>query len=109
MAIRIDYSTIQAVYDYRQPVALEVVVKEWKLIPGSEIYLVTVADNISYMVLDMYMHPKFNQWLSQARPSLQNKDPLLRVMDWVGWKKLNYADLYLLYIHAIEPHATHVL
>ncbi|KAJ8656214.1 hypothetical protein O0I10_008008 [Lichtheimia ornata] len=73
-----NYSTIQAVYDYRQPVALEVVVKEWKLIPGSEIYLVTVADNISYMVLDMYMHPKFNQWLSQARPSLQNKDPLLR-------------------------------
>lgn len=86
--IHIDYSTIQAVYDYRQPVALEVVVKEWKRIPGSEIYLVTVADNISYMVLDMYMHPKFNQWLSQARPSLQNKEPLLRVMGWTDQVEL---------------------
>ena len=75
----IDYSTIQAVYDYRQPVALEVIVKEWKIIPGSDIYLVTVADNMSYMVLDIYMHPKFNPWLSQAKPSLKNKDPLLKV------------------------------
>lgn len=75
----IDYSTIQAVYDYRQPVALEVIVKEWKLIPGSDIYLVTVADNMSYMVLDMYMHPKFNPWLSQTRSSLKNKTPLLKV------------------------------
>ncbi|KAI9243554.1 hypothetical protein BDA99DRAFT_566611 [Phascolomyces articulosus] len=48
------YGTIQAMYDYQRPTALEVI---W---------------------MDMYMHPKFNQWISSSRPSLKSSTPFLQ-------------------------------
>ncbi|KAI7857593.1 hypothetical protein BDC45DRAFT_17340 [Circinella umbellata] len=72
------YGTIQSMYDYQRTAALEVVVKEWQLIPQADTWLVTVSDDVSYKWMDMYMHPKFNQWISSSRPALRSSEPFLK-------------------------------
>ncbi|KAI9498636.1 hypothetical protein BDB00DRAFT_798833 [Zychaea mexicana] len=72
------YGTIQSMYDYQRTAALEVVTKDWQLFSLADIWLVTVSDGMSYKVMDMYMHPKFNQWIASSRPSLRSGIPFLK-------------------------------
>ncbi|KAG0180530.1 hypothetical protein DFQ28_001129 [Apophysomyces sp. BC1034] len=48
----------------------QVAVKRFKRFGGS--------DDSSYRVLDMYMHPKFNQWMESKRPSLRSQPDFLK-------------------------------
>ncbi|KAI7903876.1 uncharacterized protein BX663DRAFT_505541 [Cokeromyces recurvatus] len=61
-----NFSTIQAVYESNtdETFILEVTVKSWKLLPGSKNYQITVIDEANIRELDIYMHPKFNHWIT---------------------------------------------
>ncbi|KAI8145166.1 hypothetical protein BJV82DRAFT_605146 [Fennellomyces sp. T-0311] len=72
------FNTIQSMYDYQRAAALEVSVKQWELIPQANIWLVTVSDDISFKAMDMYMHPKYNDWITSSRPSLKSASPFLK-------------------------------
>ena len=37
--LRLAYGTVQSMYDYQRTATLEVVVKEWQLIPQADIYI----------------------------------------------------------------------
>ncbi|KAI8377427.1 uncharacterized protein BYT42DRAFT_570311 [Radiomyces spectabilis] len=80
-----NFGTIQALYDSSpiRAAALEVTVKEWSIVPETNIWLVTVGEATSYQVLDIYLHPKFNQWVtpsssSPSQPSNQTSSPFLK-------------------------------
>ncbi|KAI9482870.1 MAG: hypothetical protein EXX96DRAFT_605969 [Benjaminiella poitrasii] len=61
-----NFNTIQAVYDSNtdEKFILEVTVKSWTLLHGAKNYQITVIDETDTRELDIYMHPKFNPWIT---------------------------------------------
>ncbi|OBZ90800.1 hypothetical protein A0J61_01156 [Choanephora cucurbitarum] len=60
-----DFNTIQAVYDCNssETFILAVKTKSWSYIAAANCYQIVVGDDSGPRELDIYMHPKFSQWI----------------------------------------------
>ncbi|CAO3640619.1 unnamed protein product [Mucor fragilis] len=67
------FSTIQAVYDttLAETLILEVKTTSWEMIEGAKNYQITVTDEANSRELDIYMHPKFSDWISYSDENRQ--------------------------------------